>query len=169
MDQASQQGIIFIDGSGVWANICYFHRSRWKERHIGYEEKLLNLDVFAKKGLESLVAAGAGITKVIFVLASRNHLDPPVGFALIIHPGHPPIPKGPTGLCFRKCGHYDAFYDDPDIFIISTHQDGSYPGTGKVDEVGHGDGEGTEIKFAFKIKADIILVSAGFALFGWQK
>ena len=24
--------------------------SRWKERHIGYEEKLLNLDVFAKKG-----------------------------------------------------------------------------------------------------------------------
>ena len=25
--------------------------SRWKERHIGYEEKLLNLDVFAKKGL----------------------------------------------------------------------------------------------------------------------
>ena len=87
---------------------------------------------------------------VIFqVLASRNRLDPPVGFALIIPPGHCPIPKGPTGLCFRKCGHCsslcptftwakcvfiidfdahhgngtnDAFYDDPDIFIISTHQ-----------------------------------------------
>ena len=43
---------------------------------------------------------------VIFqVLASRNHLDPPVGFALIIPPGHHSIPKGPTGLCFRKCGH----------------------------------------------------------------
>lgn len=42
---------------------------------------------------------------VIFqVLASRNRLDPPVGFALIIHPGHHPIPKGPTGLCLRKCG-----------------------------------------------------------------
>ena len=43
---------------------------------------------------------------VIFqVLASRNRLDPPVGFALIIPPGHHSIPKGPTGLCFRKCGH----------------------------------------------------------------
>nr|POF26729.1 histone deacetylase 14 [Quercus suber] len=55
--------------------------------------------------LESLAAAGAGITEVIFVLASRNRLDPPVGFALIIPLGHHPIPKGPTGLCFRKCGH----------------------------------------------------------------
>uniref|UniRef100_A0A7N2MRL1 Histone deacetylase domain-containing protein n=1 Tax=Quercus lobata TaxID=97700 RepID=A0A7N2MRL1_QUELO len=114
--------------------------------------------------------------QILKVLASRNRLDPPVGFALIIPPGHCPIPKGPTGLCFRKCGHCsslcptftwakgvfiidfdahhgngtnDAFYDDPDIFIISTHQDGSYPGTGKVDEVGHGDGDGTEIKFAY--------------------
>ena len=25
MDQASQLGTIFIDGSGVWTNICYFH------------------------------------------------------------------------------------------------------------------------------------------------
>ena len=28
-------------------------------------------------------------------------------------------------------------------------KDGSYPGTGKVDKEGHGDGDGTEIKFAY--------------------
>ena len=32
-------------------------------------------------------------------------------------------------------GTNDAFYDDPDIFFLSTHQDGSYPGSGKIDEV----------------------------------
>ena len=39
-------------------------------------------------------------------------------------------------------GTNDAFYDDPDIFFLSAHQDGSYPGTGKIDELGHGIGEG---------------------------
>ncbi|XP_050257257.1 histone deacetylase 14, chloroplastic-like isoform X2 [Quercus robur] len=158
--------------------------------------------------------------QILKVLASRNRLDPPLGFALIIPPGHCPIPKGPTGLCFRKCGHCsslcptftwakgvfiidfdahhgngtnDAFYDDPDIFIISTHQDGSYPVLvkliRKVMEMvteqklnlpilgGSDDIAMTTVldeiivpcAQRFKIKADIILVSAGFALFGWQK
>lgn len=62
-------------------------------------------------------------------------------------------------------------------------QDGSYPGTGKVDEVGRGDGEGTTLNLplpggsgditmttvfdeviapcAQRFKPDIILVSAG--------
>ena len=39
-------------------------------------------------------------------------------------------------------GTNDAFYDDPDIFFLSTHRDGSYHGTGKIDEVGHGSGKG---------------------------
>uniref|UniRef100_A0A2N9J7K8 Histone deacetylase domain-containing protein n=1 Tax=Fagus sylvatica TaxID=28930 RepID=A0A2N9J7K8_FAGSY len=149
MDQASQQGIIFIDGSGpTYATATTFH--------------------------ESLVAAGAGTTLIDSVVAaSRNHLDPPVGFALIRPPGHHAIPKGPMGFCVfgnvaiaaryaqrvhglkrvfiidfdvhHGNGTNDAFYDDPDIFFLSTHQDGSYPGTGKVDEVGHGDGEGTTL------------------------
>ena len=32
-------------------------------------------------------------------------------------------------------GTNDAFYDDPNIFFISIHQDGSCPGIGKIDEV----------------------------------
>ncbi|XP_050257242.1 histone deacetylase 14, chloroplastic-like isoform X1 [Quercus robur] len=188
MDQASQEGIIFIDGSGpTYATSTTFH--------------------------ESLVAAGAGITLVDSVVAaSKNCLDPPVGFALIRPPGHHAIPKGPMGFCVfgnvaiaaryaqrvhglkrvfiidfdvhHGNGTNDAFYDDPDIFFLSTHQDGSYPGTGKVDEVGHRDGEGTTLNLplpggsgdiamttvfdevivpcAQSFKPDIILVSAGY-------
>ena len=44
--------------------------------------------------------------------------------------------------------HFDGtqsiFYDDPGVLAISTHQDGRtlFPGTGFIDEVGTGDGEG---------------------------
>ena len=33
-------------------------------------------------------------------------------------------------------GTHDIFYDDSDILFVSTHQQGSYPGTGKLSEVG---------------------------------
>ncbi|XP_057419163.1 histone deacetylase 14, chloroplastic-like [Lotus japonicus] len=110
-------------------------------------------------------------------------------------------------------GTSDAFYDDPDVFFLSFHQvsnkievinafissivlhsempsviyvsllDGSFPDTGKYDEVGTGDGEGTTLNLpllegsgdtavrtvfdevvvpcAQRFEPDIILVSAG--------
>lgn len=188
MDQASQQGMIFIDGSGpTYATATTFH--------------------------ESLLAAGAGISLVDSVVeASKKSQNPPIGFALIRPPGHHAIPKGPMGFCVfgnvaiaaryaqkvhglkrifiidfdvhHGNGTNDAFYDDADIFFLSTHQDGSYPGTGKIDEVGHGKGEGTTLNLplpggsgdiamrtvfdeiivpcAQKFKPDLILVSAGY-------
>ncbi|XP_010270352.1 PREDICTED: histone deacetylase 14 [Nelumbo nucifera] len=188
MDQASQEGIIFIDGSGpTYATSTTFQ--------------------------ESLIAAGAGISLIDSVVAaSRIDNNPPVGFALIRPPGHHAIPKGPMGFCVfgniaiaarhaqrahglkrvfiidfdvhHGNGTNDTFYDDPDIFFLSTHQDGSYPGTGKIDEVGHGRGEGTTLNLplpggsgdatmrsvfeevivpcAQRFKPDIILVSAGY-------
>ena len=42
-------------------------------------------------------------------------------------------------------GTNDIFYGDNDVLFVSTHQQGSYPGTGKLSEVGKGDGEGTSI------------------------
>ncbi|GAB4848251.1 Histone deacetylase 14, chloroplastic [Ancistrocladus abbreviatus] len=188
MAQAAEQGIIFIDGSGpTYATASTFQ--------------------------ESLVAAGAGLSVVDSVVAASKHCpDPPVGFALIRPPGHHAVLKGPMGFCVfgniaiaaryaqrvhrlkrvfiidfdvhHGNGTNDAFYEDPDIFFLSTHQDGSYPGTGKIDEIGCGQGEGTTLNLplpggsgdaamrmvfdevivpcAQRFKPDIILVSAGY-------
>ncbi|MEM2739497.1 MAG: histone deacetylase [Candidatus Bathyarchaeia archaeon] len=81
-------------------------------------------------------------------------------------------------------GTQHAFYDSPEVFYISIHQDAIFPGTGSIDEVGIGDGEGytlnipvpaytdTEVyleairriirPIAAEYKPEIILVSAGF-------
>eukprot|EP00262_Sarcandra_glabra_P006892 TRINITY_DN19456_c0_g1_i1.p1 TRINITY_DN19456_c0_g1~~TRINITY_DN19456_c0_g1_i1.p1 ORF type:complete len:444 (-),score=72.67 TRINITY_DN19456_c0_g1_i1:184-1515(-) len=188
MNKASQEGIIFIEGTGP----TYATSTTYQE---------------------SLIAAGAGISLVDSVVAaSRINTNPPIGFALIRPPGHHAIPQGPMGFCVfgnvavaarhaqrvhglkqiliidfdvhHGNGTNDAFYDDPDIFFISTHQDGSYPGTGKIEEVGHGNGEGSTLNLplpggsgdstmrtvfeevivpsAQRFKPDIILVSAGY-------
>ena len=42
-------------------------------------------------------------------------------------------------------GTSDAFYDDPSVLFISTHQAGGWPGTGALKEVGQGAGEGYTI------------------------
>ncbi|KAK1263976.1 Histone deacetylase 14 [Acorus gramineus] len=149
MSKASEDGLIFIEGSGpTYATPTTFQ--------------------------ESLIAAGAGIALIdAVVTASKADLNPPIGFALIRPPGHHAVPDGPMGFCVfgnvavaaryvqqvhglkrvliidfdvhHGNGTCDAFYDDPDIFFISTHQAGSYPGTGKIEQIGQGNGEGTTL------------------------
>ncbi|CAI0403984.1 unnamed protein product [Linum tenue] len=122
---------------------------------------------------DSLLAAGSGLALVDSVVeASKHSQNPPTGFALIRPPGHHAVQKGPMGFCVF------------DVFFLSTHQNGSYPGTGKFEEVGVGAGEGATLNLplpggsgdiamraafdevivpcAQRFKPDIILVSAGY-------
>ncbi|PWA89130.1 histone deacetylase 14 [Artemisia annua] len=188
MEWASEEGVVSINSSGdTYATATTFE--------------------------ESLIAAGAGLSVVDSVVeASKVSKKPPVGFALIRPPGHHAIAEGPLGFCIfgnvavaaryaqrvhglkrvfiidfdvhHGNGTNDVFYDDPDIFFLSTHQDGSFPGTGKIDDIGCGSGEGATLNLplpegtgdigmrtifdqviapsAQRFKPDIILVSAGY-------
>ncbi|KAJ0570914.1 putative histone deacetylase [Helianthus annuus] len=135
---------------------------------------------------ESLIAAGAGLSLVDHVVAaSKVSQIPAIGFALIRPPGHHAVPKGPMGFCVfgnvaiaaryaqRASGlqrvfiidfdvhHWngtnDVFYDDPNIFFLSTHQEGSYPGTGKIDNIGCGNGEGAMLNLPLAEDGQVIL------------
>ncbi len=81
-------------------------------------------------------------------------------------------------------GTQDVFYDDESVLFVSTHQYPFYPGTGAIQDIGHGAGDGTTLNIplraghgdssyktiyekvlrpaAKRFQPDIILVSAGF-------
>ena len=54
-------------------------------------------------------------------------------------------------------GTHDIFYDDPLVLFVSTHQSGSYPGTGALREVGSGAGEGASINLPLPGVANAVL------------
>ncbi len=81
-------------------------------------------------------------------------------------------------------GTQDIFVDDGDVFYASVHESGLYPGTGRIEETGVGEGEGTTVNVPFpsgagdaayarvvdtvlepllvEFSPDLVLVSAGF-------
>ena len=88
-------------------------------------------------------------------------------------PGHHAVPEDAMGFCFANNvavaaqqalesdaydvdrvaivdwdvhhgnGTQDIFYDREDVFFVSIHERGLYPGTGDLDETGEGEGAGT--------------------------
>jgi acetoin utilization deacetylase AcuC-like enzyme len=113
-----------------------------------------------------LLAVG-GFLKLLDAIAAGEVRN---GFALVRPPGHHALRDQAMGFCLfntaaiaagylkRRYGakrilimdwdvHHgngtqDAFYRDPSVLYLSTHQYPYYPGTGAVDEVGEEEGEG---------------------------
>ena len=156
----------------------------------------------------SLLAVG-GFLRVLDAVAAEECRN---GFALVRPPGHHALRNRAMGFCLFNTmaigaeylqrahgakkilimdwdvhhgnGTQDAFYADPSVLFISTHQYPYYPGSGAAKEVGSGAGEGFTINIplpagcadaeyaqvfhdivvpaAEKFAPDWILVSAGF-------
>jgi acetoin utilization deacetylase AcuC-like enzyme len=116
-----------------------------------------------------LLAVG-GFLNLLDSIAAKESRN---GFALVRPPGHHALRNRAMGFCLFNTmaigaeylkrtygvkkilimdwdvhhgnGTQDAFYDDPSVLFISTHQFPFYPGSGAVNEVGVNDGEGYTI------------------------
>lgn len=115
----------------------------------------------------ALLAAGAGLEVIRRLEAGEGD----AGFCAVRPPGHHALASQAMGFCLfnnvavaaaqlRSQGErvvivdYDAhhgngtqdiFWSDPAIFYVSLHEWPSYPGTGRLDEVGVGRGRGTTL------------------------
>jgi acetoin utilization deacetylase AcuC-like enzyme len=154
------------------------------------------------------LSAGAAIRAVDVVL--KGEADN--ALVAMRPPGHHALPNRPMGFCLLANAaiavHYaretygverilivdydvnhgngtqDIFYEDPNVLFVSTHQHPFYPGSGRVNETGEGQGRGTTVNIplpagygdaalarvyeqvlwpiAIRFAPEIIFVSAGF-------
>ncbi|MFC1870051.1 histone deacetylase [Chloroflexota bacterium] len=158
----------------------------------------------------ALYAAGGAIMAAESVIKG----EVASAFALVRPPGHHATPQHAMGFCLfnniaiaakyamakhnleriliidfdvhHGNGTQAAFYDNPKVFYISTHEHPFYPGTGSIEETGKGKGKGTTLNIplpagcgdaeyqnvfeqiimpaARRFKPQFIMVSAGYDL-----
>jgi acetoin utilization deacetylase AcuC-like enzyme len=116
------------------------------------------------------VLAAGGFLKLLDLLAAREFQN---GMTLARPPGHHALKDRAMGFCLFNTvalgagylkrvygaerilivdwdvhhgnGTQEAFYCDPSVLYVSLHQYPFYPGTGSLDEVGSGEGEGCTV------------------------
>jgi acetoin utilization deacetylase AcuC-like enzyme len=165
--------------------------------------------VMSPKSYEAALYAAGGVLVAVEAVI-KGKVDN--AFALVRPPGHHAVRDRAMGFCIfnnvaiagefalskfnlnrvliadfdvhHGNGTQDAFYADPKVLYFSTHQYPFYPGTGWMDEIGTGAGEGTTVNFpmaagwgdeeylrafnevlvpvARRFQPELILVSAGF-------
>ena len=170
----------------------------------------LDPDTVASPHSFAAAVRAAGCTLAALEAVASAEMDR--SFALVRPPGHHAEPDRAMGFCLlnniaiaarhaqralglRRVAIVDfdvhhgngtqaAFYDDPDVLFVSSHQYPFYPGTGASEEQGVGAGLGSTINIALRpghgdvqydamyrsivapalraFRPDIILVSAGF-------
>ena len=131
----------------------------------------LDVDTVMSPGsYDAAVYAAGGL-----ISATEVVMDKEVGsaFALVRPPGHHATATQARGFCLfnniaiaakyalskyrlqriaiidfdvhHGNGTQEAFYDDPKVLYVSTHEFPLYPGTGRIEETGSGDGKGATV------------------------
>lgn len=131
-------------------------------------------DTIANLGTHAAALRAAGAVTGATEAVVTGELD--AAYCLVRPPGHHAITGAPMGFCFfnnvavaarhatdalgldrvavvdidihHGNGTQDAFYSDPRVLYISTHQFPYYPGTGNWREHGEGEGTGTTLNLA---------------------
>jgi acetoin utilization deacetylase AcuC-like enzyme len=165
--------------------------------------------IMSPKSYEAALYAAGGVLAAVEAVMKEELNN---AFALVRPPGHHAIRDRAMGFCIfnnvaiaarfalskfnlgrvliadfdvhHGNGTQDAFYADAKVLYFSIHQYPFYPGTGWMDEIGAGEGEGTTVNFpmaagwgdgeylrafrevlapiARRFQPELILVSAGF-------
>ena len=117
----------------------------------------------------AMLAAGAGLEVTRRLAEGEGE----AGLCLVRPPGHHATPTRAMGFCLvnnvavtarhladagervlivdydahHGNGTQDAFWGDPSVVYVSTHEYPLYPGTGALDDMGAADGEGATVNF----------------------
>src|ERR1700732_1221770 len=126
------------------------------------------------ESLEVALRAAGGVLNAVDMVVSRELQN---AFCIVRPPGHHATPDRGMGFCVFNSiamaaryaqqqhgadrvlivdwdvhhgnGTQDIFYSDESVFFFSTHQSPWYPGTGDLEETGHGAGKGTTLNCPF--------------------